>query len=309
VDELVRDALAALAVLEGKELQGDLADAAELLATVAGQDVEQHNDGTFRIRRGVAKNRVISVVDPDARHGRKSNNHHFDGYQAHVAIEPETELITEVEVAPGSTHEAELSQELLPELDQDDPDVTVVADSAYGSGANLKALRDAGAKTVIKTQPDKNSWGGFPKSAFEVDFETETATCPAGATSSRFVTLSDGTRVVRFPTELCEPCPLRTECTSAKARGRSITFGPHEDVLADARKRWRTQEFKAIYNGKRPTVERVIYRLVRNGGRKARYRGRGCVREQITLKASVENLVRMLALRLAWTPTTGWATA
>jgi hypothetical protein len=98
----------------------------------------------------------------------KSRNRHFDGYQAHVAVDPETELVTEVEIAPGSTQEAELTKDLLPELAGDDPDVTVVADSAYGAAASLKALQDADVKTVIKAPRDKNSWGGFPKSAFDI---------------------------------------------------------------------------------------------------------------------------------------------
>jgi IS5 family transposase len=307
VDELVRDALAALGVLEGKELASEVADAAELLATVAGQDVHEDDDGNFRIRKAVAKDRVISVADPDVRHGHKSKNRHFDGYQAHVAVDPETELVTEVEVAPGNTHEAELSRDLLPELDEDDAEVTVVADSAYGAGANLKALQDAGAKTVIKAQRDKNSWGGFPKSAFDIDLGNKTATCPAGKTTTSFVALADGGGVFRFPLEACASCPLRGQCTSATARGRSITVGPHEELLAVARVHQRTEEFKAVYNGKRPTVERVIYRVVRNGGRKARYRGRVKVGEQVRLKASAENLVRMLRLGLVWTTDTRWA--
>lgn len=311
VDELVRDALTTLEVLEGKELANEVADAAELLATVAGQDVEQDDDGNFYILRGVAKDRVISVVDPDARHGRKSKNRHFDGYQAHVAVDPETELVTEVEVAPGSTHEAELSRDLLPELDEDDAVVTVVADSAYGSGANLKALQDAGASTVIKTQRDKNTWGGFPKTAFQIDLDAKTATCPAGVTTATIASKKDGSVEFRFPAATCASCLLRDRCTTSTDAhvGRRVRTGPHEKVLAAARVQQKTDEFKEIYNGKRPTVERVIYRVVRNGGRKARYRGCLKVCEQITLKAAAENLARMLRLGLVWTADGRWALA
>jgi hypothetical protein len=81
VDELVHDALAALAALDGAELATPARDAADLLALVAGQDVEQRDDGTFRIVKKVAKDRVISTVDTEARHGHKSANRHFDGYK------------------------------------------------------------------------------------------------------------------------------------------------------------------------------------------------------------------------------------
>jgi Transposase domain (DUF772) len=82
VDALVHDALAALAVVDGCELDAVARDAAELLALVAGQDVEAGDDGVFRIARKVAKDRVISTVDPEARHGHKSHDRRFDGYKA-----------------------------------------------------------------------------------------------------------------------------------------------------------------------------------------------------------------------------------
>lgn len=62
VDALVHDAQAALAVVDGRALEGPLAEAVELLGLVAGQDIEQDDDGIFRIARRVARDRVISTV-------------------------------------------------------------------------------------------------------------------------------------------------------------------------------------------------------------------------------------------------------
>lgn len=312
VDELVRDALAALGILEGVELSGDVADAAELLATVAGQDVESDDDGNFRIRRGVAKDRVVSVVDPDARHGRKSRHGPFDGYKVHIAIDPDTELVTEVEVTPANVNDAGPIDVLLPEIDDDDDDtdgaLMVVGDSAYGSGDTRQALQQRGVDLIAKALPEHNSWGGFPKSAFDIDIEAKTARCPAGVMATTAVARSNGAIWLQFPAAACNACSLKKSCTSS-SKGRSITIGRHESLLADARAFQRTAEFKAIYNSKRPTVERVIYRIVRKGGRKARYRGRVKVSEQLRTKASAENLVRMLRLGLAWTAETGWSIA
>ncbi|MPZ68409.1 MAG: transposase [Actinobacteria bacterium] len=312
VDELVRDGLAALGILEGVELSGDVADAAELLATVAGQDVESDDDGNFSIRRGVAKDRVVSVVDPDARHGRKSRHGHFDGYKVHVAIDPDTELVTELEVTPANVNDAEPIDVLLAEIDDRDDDadgvVMVLGDSAYGSGGTRQALQQRGVDLVAKAPPEQNTHGGFPKSAFDIDIEAKTAKCPAGAMATTAVARSNGAIWLQFPAATCNACNLKESCTSS-SQGRSITIGPHESLLADARAFQRTAEFKAIYNSKRPTVERVIYRIVRNGGRKARYRGRVKVSEQLRTKASAENLARMLRLGLAWTAETGWSVA
>ena len=84
VDGLARDGRAALAVLEGRPLSEAVAQAAALLATVLGQDLEQAEDGVFRIARRVAKDRVISTVDPETRHGHKTAARGFDGYKGHV---------------------------------------------------------------------------------------------------------------------------------------------------------------------------------------------------------------------------------
>jgi IS5 family transposase len=312
VDELVRDALGALEILEGKELSPDTADAAELLATVAGQDVESDDEGRFRIRRAVARNRVVSVVDPDARHGRKSRHGHFDGYKAHLAVDPDTELVTEIVITPANVNDAQPIGVLLPEIEENEDGgagaLMVVGDSAYGSGGTREALERKGVEVVAKTLPERNSHGGFPKSAFDVDIEAKTATCPAGVTTTRARRDGKGDIRLVFPAEVCNRCVLKDRCTSSP-KGRSITIGPHESLLTEARAFQLTDEFKAIYNSKRPTVERVVYRMVRNGGRKARYRGRVKVTEQMRMKATAENLVRMLRLGLVWIGDGGWALA
>ena len=103
VDALVRDAQAALDALDGHELDGPLAQAAELLALVAGQDVEAGEDGVFRIARRVARDRLISTVDVEARHGHKSRARTFDGYKTHLNVDPDDELITNVAVTAANT--------------------------------------------------------------------------------------------------------------------------------------------------------------------------------------------------------------
>ena len=94
MDALVRDAHAALGALHGQQLSGAIAEAAQLLALVAGQDVEEGDDGVFRIARRVARDRVLSTVDPQAWHGHKSRARTFDGYKAPLGVDPDDELIT-----------------------------------------------------------------------------------------------------------------------------------------------------------------------------------------------------------------------
>jgi hypothetical protein len=113
---LAKDAYAVLAVLEGKELDPALAQAAALLAAVTGQDLEQDASGVFKIARRVAPDRVISVAGPDARHGHKSSARGFDGYKGHVAAGPDSEIVTATEVTPGNSGDAEAAEDLLADM-------------------------------------------------------------------------------------------------------------------------------------------------------------------------------------------------
>ncbi len=92
IDALVRDALALLEVLSSWELEEGAARTVALLALIAGQDVEpaagsDGTDGRWRIARKVAPDRVISVVDPEARHAHKTVARKQDGFKAQL-VEP-----------------------------------------------------------------------------------------------------------------------------------------------------------------------------------------------------------------------------
>lgn len=90
VSELVSDTLTLLRAASDRTFSStEASEALGLLALVAGQDVEPgEEDGTWRIVRGVAPDRIVSTVDPEARHGHKSRTQRVDGYKAHFACEP-----------------------------------------------------------------------------------------------------------------------------------------------------------------------------------------------------------------------------
>jgi hypothetical protein len=113
IDALAKDARALLVALDGRELSPELSKAAALLASVVGQDLDEGEDGIFRIARRVAKDRIISTVDPDARHGHKTSARGFDGYKGHVSIDPDTELILATTVSAGNAGDASAGGELL----------------------------------------------------------------------------------------------------------------------------------------------------------------------------------------------------
>jgi hypothetical protein len=152
---------------------GPVAEAVELLALVAGQDVDQHRDGTYRIARKVARDRIISTVDPHARHEHKSWARTFDGHKGHVGIDPDDDLITNVAVTPANTPDRDMVDELLDEPDDPAPSEAgvgkqLLGDSAYADGATLAKLTDAGHDVPTKVPPVRNA-NGFSKDRFVID--------------------------------------------------------------------------------------------------------------------------------------------
>ena len=153
IDELVTDARAVLDVLAGSELSDEQAQAAALLAVVAGQDVEADPKvpGRWRIARRVAKGRVISTVDPEARHARKSRSQRRDGYKAHICAEPDTGLITAAELTTADTSDAQVGPRLL----QQDPTAPHNTDSADTDSADTDTdTADTDTDTADTTTAD-----------------------------------------------------------------------------------------------------------------------------------------------------------
>jgi len=295
VSDLVNDALAVLAELAGPDApqrDGPAADALGLLALVAGQDVEpaedsDGTDGRWRIARKVAPDRVISTVDTQARHTRKSKSKRRDGFRGHVAAEPETGLITECEMTMAAGEDSTDAENGVTMAGRDrfgggagtppgtghtDPQqaggLEVYGDSAYGSGEARAAYRKAGHDTVIKPGPLRPAVpGGFTADDFIISEDQGTVTCPAGVTRPM-----SPKRTVTFGAA-CGGCPLRGRCTTAKD-GRSMTIHPHEDLLRAARAQARTEAFRKAYPT-RSAIERIIaWTATQNGRRiKLRYLG------------------------------------
>lgn len=290
ISGLVNDALAILGACEHLELVGDQADALGLLALVAGQDVEPgEGDGTWRIRQGTAKDRVISTVDTESRHSHKTESKRIDGFKAHIAIEPETGLITNSALTPANTPDGPTGVSLLA---GEDEGLVVLADSAYGSGATRAALDAARHRSVIKPLPLATAVpGGFTKDDFVVDFEADTVTCPNGITVAVSPTGSAtfGSR--------CAGCPLRARCTRS-ARGRKIEVHLYEPELRAARAQAATPEFTVEYRQWRPMVERSISWLVARGHRRVRFRGVTRNDQGLSLRVAAINLRRLVNLGL-----------
>ena len=212
----------------------ELVAAAEVLARILTQDLERDEHGP-RLKRGVAPDRLISVHDPEMRHGRKSRSHRFDGHKAQVAADTDSQLIIAVEVLPGNAPDAEQALEAVGaseaatgcQVDE------TLADCAYGAGETRAEFAASGRRLVAKV-PELQNQGYFVKTDFQIDLEAGTCTCPNGQTTTDLRAAHGGGGMFVFATELCAACPVRAHCTRGRG-GRTVHLHPQDALLQQAR--------------------------------------------------------------------------
>ena len=276
---------------------------AELLGQLLLQDIERKSgdgDDGVSLKGGVSKDRMVSVHDPEMRHGHKSSRRRFDGHKAAIVVDTDTQLITAVEVLPGNAPDNLGALELVEQSEANTgvPVQEAMGDAAYGDGGTRQAFADAGRKLVARVpgRPDRQR---FPKDDFVIDLAAGSCTCPAGQVTHNIVPAGRRTdaagrvhrlRAFQFDGSECMTCPLRSQCISAKGRkGRWVLIHPQEALLQQARALQQSTHYDE-YRARRVVVEHRLARLVQLGIRQSRYFGRVKTRFQLYLAATVANL-------------------
>ena len=246
---------------------GDAAAAAAVAVACQVRDQDVDLAGSVpALRRGVAKDRRISVEDGQMRHGRKSRSVLSDGYKRHVLHDLDTGLVPAVGITPANAPEASVTDAITADLDAAGRHLSELhIDRAYLSSA---LVRDRGPDLVIfcKAWRVRNASGRFAKDQFTLDFAARQLTCPAGVN----MPFEPG-KTVRFPAGTCAACPLRARCTSSAA-GRSVSIHPDEALLAELRRRQQTPAGRAKLR-ERTRVEHALAHVGHWQGRRARYLG------------------------------------
>ncbi len=270
----------------GEAIQADAA----LLERLIRQDVEQKPGGGCQIKEGTEKDRLISVHDPEMRHGRKSASKTFNGHKTAVAVDMESQLICGVEVLAGNAGDQEKALDLVHQAER----VTeaqveeTVGDCAYGGGPTRKAFA-AEQRLLTAKVPTSHNGDCFPKSAFAIDLDRMEVRCPAGQTTTAFESkgTNRGGRFM-FADATCQSCGLRSQCIKGTS-GRTISIQPEERLQQQARAHNKTGAGQKSLR-ERVVVEHGIARLVRLGIRQSRYFGKAKTRFQVILAAVVANL-------------------
>ena len=291
----------------------EIVEAAELLGQLLLQDVERkggdddgHGDGGVSLKEGVSRDRMMSVHDPEMRHGRKSSSKRFDGHQAAIVVDTDTQLITAVDMLPGNAPDNLGALDLV-EQSEANAEVLVTAalgDTAYGDGGTRQAFADAGRKLVAKV-PGRPNRKHFPKNDFHLDLAAGSCTCPAGQVTHTIVPVGKRTdrtgrvhqlQAFQFHGAVCGVCPLRSQCIAAKGRrGRRVQIHPQEARLQQARALQQSADYDE-YRQLRVVVEHRLARLEQLGIRQTRYFGRVKTKFQRDCKT----ILPRIPLQVAW---------
>ena len=145
--------------------------AAELLGQLLLQDVERA-EGGMSLKDGVSRDRMMSVHDPEMRHGHQSSRRRFDGHKAAIVVDTGSQLITAVEVLPGNAPDNLGALDLVEagEANTGVPVAEAMGDAAYGDGDTRQAFADAG-RTLIARVAGRPNRTHFPKEDFHIDLE------------------------------------------------------------------------------------------------------------------------------------------
>lgn len=297
---LVHDAEATLELAAEHAEDADVRSTGWLLTKILGDDVVTDEHGNPQIGEGTAPDRILSVTDPEMRHGHKSKAQRFDGFKTAVTTEVESEIILDVADLPASWGDGE---HLMPTVSrvEEHAGVTVeriIGDGAYPSGENLAACATHTPQPVDLVGPlARPTDPEVAKSAFQINFAVQQATCPGGHTVTGTQARLHGRAALeyRFPRQTCEACRLFARCVQGKVQGRTVRTDEYDPYRQAARRRQETPEFRELYR-KRSRVERKQAELVHHGLRRTRYLGHAQRQLQRLWTAAAVNLKRLFTL-------------
>lgn len=246
------------------------------LLRVVGDDLETDAQGQLVIATRVAADRLVSITDPEARHGRKTKSQTFNGFKVHLLGDITSGLLVSTAVTKGNVHDGAPAHRLIKRAKNLCADLQrVLADTAYG-GARLRHLvyGACGVELIAPPPPVNGKDGKIGKRDVIVDLADGEVTCANGVLTKNigFVWSSDhGVHVPRvtWPKAACDACPLSGQCRGNQSDGRRMLLHPYENELRAAREAWRNPETRKLYRI-RTQCERLIHQGTRHGGRQAR---------------------------------------
>jgi hypothetical protein len=275
------------------------------LTLVISQNLETDATGRLVVAQKVAKDRIISLTDEQARHGRKTKNKCFDGFKFHLLGDVVSGLIAAVTVTAGNKHDGSVAHRLIRRAKKLCNDIEqVLGDTAYG-GVMLRSQVQAECGVALLAPPPSMPRSGDDKLTrddIHIDFVENIATCAAGVQTNNHRTIWANTyncRVSYFkwPKKTCDSCRLSERCRGKRTGGHHIRLHPLEEELRQQRKEWQDPEARHAYRT-RSQCERLVNQVTRHGGRQARAFGLRAAQLQahlIAIRCNLQLLAKALA--------------
>jgi hypothetical protein len=251
---------------------------------------------------------VRSVVDPEAR--RNKHGQWYDGYLVDVTIDPDSEIITMVDVLAANGNEGANAVALV-DAEQLAHGNTIEAISIDGAGQSGQVVRELsdpeGLNLEVYVPPLKpTSKGKLPNTEFQQSDDQSHVTCPEGHQSKyRQVDRRKGVEkgfIYRFTTATCSMCPLLEKCVGGQPKhfGRTVRKSKYQEEHQQLATSSQSDAYREVKKYDHPKVERKLGEMLNvHGGRRARYWGRSKTKVQETLSAMATNLKRMTKLLAA----------
>lgn len=291
LNKLVKDSRAITQTLKETELSAEEKAALDLLAVITEQDIEE-KEGEVTLKQGVAKDRVISVEDPEMRHGHKTSSGKFNGYKAQVMMDEQSEIVTNIDVTFGNRPDGESVGQMI-EGSLVKPGA-IMGDTAFGTLEARDSIEAQQVKVVAPLPMGGKKADKFGKHDFQIDFVNKTCQCPAGQVTSKTREKDNQILAYVFPKQTCNKCALRDHCTK-HGKGKTLTMHEQEERRREIIKETETVEFRELYR-QRSKIERKNAHLKRYGMRKSRYMGIDKTLIQLAFTAAVVNLKRIFTL-------------
>jgi IS5 family transposase len=291
LNKLVKDSRTITAALKETELSTEEKAAQDLLCVITEQDIEE-KDGEAALKQGVAKDRVISVEDPEMRHGHKTSKGKFNGHKAQVMIDEESEIVTNINISRGNRPDGESVGDMI-DSSMVKPGA-IMGDTSYGTLDARDSIEERNVRVIAPLPLGGKKVDKFGKHDFTIDFEMKTCQCPAGQTTSQTKEKNGQVAAYIFKKQNCNKCPLRDRCTQ-HGKGKIIMLHEQERRRREIIKETNTVEFCTLYR-QRSKIERKNAHLKQHGMRKARYMGMNKTSLQLAFTAAVVNFKRIFAI-------------
>jgi transposase len=283
---------ALLAVQQAGGLLGDevVKAAHELLVELIGQDFDVDEDDVPRLHRGTRPGRIISTIDREMQHGRKSSQSRFDGFKLSAAVTNTSEpLIMAVHVAPGGEADGPQAKHLIDTQLPEHRPGRILGDTAYGNGPVRSELAKRNVDVLAPVPDGALVEDRVGKRDFQIDPAAGTVICPAGHAAT-ITTSKKQVRTARISRAHCGACPIKEQCCPGRP-SRQIALGEHEELMVAARQALNDPDIAKHLRHTRPRIERLLgLMVVRYGARKSRYIGTNKARLQASWAAALVNL-------------------